>query len=141
MSLSTPCRALFRFCPLLLLACLAGSTWQVASLRGAENRFIKTQLDVKFRSEGVAVGDFNKDGHKDIAAGSVWFEGPLWKPHVVLAEAKEFDPLGYSNSFCNFVEDLNKDGWDDLIVVDFPGTPTWWFENPQDAIMFILRWS
>ena len=25
-------------------------------------RFTKTQLDPKFRSEGVAVGDFNKDG-------------------------------------------------------------------------------
>src|SRR5262245_29308055 len=30
----------------------------------------------------------------------------------------------------NWPEDLNGDGRMDLIVVDFPGEPTWWFENP-----------
>ena len=30
--------------------------------------FKKTQLDAAFRSEGAAVGDFNKDGKMDIAA-------------------------------------------------------------------------
>ena len=27
-----------------------------------------------FRSEGVAVGDFNRDGKADIAAGTVWYK-------------------------------------------------------------------
>jgi len=31
----------------------------------------------------------------------------------------------------NAVYDVNQDGWMDLIVVDFPGKPTWWFENPK----------
>ncbi len=35
----------------------------------AELKFKRTVLDEKFRSEGVAVGDFNKDGKQDIAAG------------------------------------------------------------------------
>jgi hypothetical protein len=30
----------------------------------------------------------------------------------------------------NAAHDVNDDGWTDLIVVDFPGTRTWWFENP-----------
>ena len=30
----------------------------------------------------------------------------------------------------NWAEDLNGDGRQDLIVVDFPGKQTWWFENP-----------
>jgi FG-GAP-like repeat len=106
-------------------------------------RFKKMQLDAKFRSEGVAVGDFNKDGKMDIAAGFVWYEAPDWKLHTIVKEVPSvnrspalgtplhFAPKNYSNSFCNFAEDLNGDGWTDLIVVDFPGTPTWWFENPK----------
>ncbi|MEO8494865.1 MAG: VCBS repeat-containing protein [Planctomycetota bacterium] len=106
-------------------------------------RFAKTQLDPKFRSEGVAVGDFNKDGKMDIAAGFVWYEAPDWTMHTIVTEPPSagrnaelgtplhFEPKSYSNSFCNFAEDVNGDGWTDLIVVDFPGTPTWWFENPQ----------
>ena len=46
---------------------------------------------------------------------------------------QEYDPHNYSNSFCNFADDLNGDGWTDLIVVDFPGKQTWWFEQPDKA--------
>jgi len=95
-------------------------------------RFAKRQLDPKFRSEGVAVGDFNKDGKMDIAAGFVWYEAPDWKLHTIVTAVPSagrdaqlgvplhFDPKSYSNSFCNFAEDVNGDGWTDLIVVDFP---------------------
>jgi hypothetical protein len=105
--------------------------------------FQKIQLDDKFRSEGVAVGDYNRDGKLDVAAGFVWYEAPNWQMHVIASEPPaandalrgtppHFDPKGYANSFCNFADDLNGDGWTDLIVMDFPGTPTWWFENPRD---------
>ncbi len=94
-------------------------------------RFERIQLDETFRSEGVAVGDFNRDGKLDLAAGFVWYEAPDWKMHTIIEKAPEYDPKGYSNAFCTFAEDLNGDGWTDILVVDFPGTPTWWFENPQ----------
>lgn len=95
--------------------------------------FEKRQLDTKFRSEGVAVGDFNNDGKLDIAAGSVWYEAPEWKMHSILEKPNEFKPKGYSNTFCNFAEDINGDGRVDLVVVDFPGAQTWWYENPGDV--------
>lgn len=105
---------------------------------GAQVRFVRTQLDAKFRSEGAAAGDFNKDGRMDIAAGFVWYQQPseaggTWKMHAITDKAPEHDPRGYSNSFCTWAEDLNGDGWTDVIVVDFPGTPTWWFENPKGS--------
>ena len=98
----------------------------------AKIRFEKKQLDPVFRSEGVAVGDFNKDGKLDIAAGFVWYEAPDWKLHSIIEKAPIYDPKSYSNAFCTWAQDLNGDGWADLIVVDFPGTPTWWFENPKE---------
>jgi hypothetical protein len=109
------------------------TTAEAAEKATGEISFQRTRLDGVFRSEGVAVGDFNKDGKKDIAAGSVYFTAPDWKMHSILEKPEEFDPVRYSVSFCNWAEDLNRDGWDDLIVVDFPGKQTWWFENPQTA--------
>ena len=120
---------MFRTLVLLLLS---------VSLVGAEAlensptiKFKKVQLDADFRSEGVTVGDYNQDGKLDIAAGFVWYEAPDWTRHKITADAKTYQPKGYSNSFVNYTQDMNADGWDDVIVVDFPGTPTWWFENPQ----------
>ena len=62
-------------------------------------RFKKTQLDTKFRSEGVAAGDFNGDGKLDVAVGSVYYAAPDWKMHVVAEEAHEFDPHQYGDTF------------------------------------------
>ena len=42
------------------------------------------------------------------------------------------DGLGnYSHSFACWAEDLNGDGFPDLIVIDFPGDPCFWLENPK----------
>ncbi|MEX0586564.1 MAG: VCBS repeat-containing protein [Pirellulales bacterium] len=112
-----------------LLAAIASSSAAADPPRKVS--FTKIHLDDKFRSEGVSVADFNKDGKPDVAAGRVWYEAPSWKMHVIEPPGKDFDPKGYSGSFCNFADDLNADGWPDQIVVDFPGTPTYWYENPQ----------
>ena len=58
---------------------------------------------------------------------------PPGPPGAIKGEPAHYDPKGYSNSFCNFAEDVNADGWLDLVVVDFPGKETWVFENPQQA--------
>lgn len=118
--------------PLPLVLCLAP-----ALAAGAEGKpqitFKKTVLDTRFRSEGVAVGDFNRDGKMDIAAGFAYYAAPDWKLVPVVEPPPVYDPHGYSNSFVNAAADLNRDGWTDLIVVDFPGKETWWFENPKES--------
>jgi hypothetical protein len=93
-------------------------------------QFDRIQLDTAFRSEGVAVGDFSGDGRPDVAAGLSWYEAPDWQIHSIVDKAPEYDPSNYSNSFVNAAHDVNGDGRVDLMIVDFPGTPTWWFENP-----------
>lgn len=122
--MSTRWIALFAASAVALLPAIA------AGAEKAEITFKRTQLDNKFRSEGVAVGDFNNDGKKDIAAGSVYYAAPDWKMVSVQEQPQEFDPHGYSPSFCNFADDINGDGRTDLIVVDFPGKQTWWLEQP-----------
>jgi hypothetical protein len=94
----------------------------------------KTVLDTKFRSEGVAVADVNKDGKMDVLNGEYWYEAPDWKPH----EMQPFKDhgtgqAGYSRSFACWADDFNADGYPDLIVVDFPGAPCYWAENPKGA--------
>ncbi len=117
-------------CCLVSLA-IASSASAVDTVDSSKIKWKRTELDAKFRSEGVAVADFNHDGKLDIAAGSVWYAAPDWKLHQIRDKAGEFDPKNYSDSFVNYADDRNGDGWADLMVVDFPGKETWWFENPQ----------
>ncbi len=116
---------------LLVLLLLAAAAPVVSAEK--QVRFKKHVLDQKFRSEGVAVADFNRDGKLDIAAGSVYYAAPDWKLVPIQAEPQEYQPKGYSRSFNNFADDLNGDGWPDLIVVEWPGKQTWWYENPQNS--------
>jgi len=88
-------------------------------------------VDYTFRSEGVAAGDFNNDGKMDVAAGDVWYSAPDWQVHEIRPAGKYYYFKGYSNSFANWTYDINADGWDDLIVIGFPGAPFHWYENPQ----------
>lgn len=97
-----------------------------------EIQFSKIVLDQNFRSEGVAVADVNRDGKIDVLAGNLWYEAPKWIPHEI-APVTPFDGAkGYSNSFVNYVADLNNDGWPDQILIDTPGIPpVLWRENPK----------
>src|SRR5213083_779107 len=70
----------------------------------------KTVIDPKFRSEGVAIADVNKDGKMDILVGDVWYEAPDWKMHEIRLPGDYGDgAAGYSRSFACFADDVNGD--------------------------------
>jgi hypothetical protein len=129
---------MYRLLPVLATAALAAAAALPAASQDSPSAkkitWKKTVLDTKFRSEGVTVADVNKDGKIDVLNGEYWYEAPDWKPH----ELQPFKDHGtglnnYSRVFCCWAEDLNGDGYPDLIVIDFPGAPCYWMENPKGA--------
>ncbi len=98
-----------------------------------ETRWERIKIDNVFRSEGVAAADVNHDGKMDVIHGDAWYEAPTWTMHPLRAMKDHGDGAGgYSNSFADWAYDINGDGWADLVCVDFPGTPCYWFENPKN---------
>ena len=97
---------------------------------GSAVSFEKVVIDREFRSEGVAVADVNRDGRSDILVGDIWYEAPDWKVREIRPPEKYDAANGYSRCFAAFAEDVDKDGWPDVLVVGFPGAPAYWYRNP-----------
>lgn len=121
---------------LFWLTTLGATVW-VAGLAATPSekplpQWRKIDVDRKFRSEGVAVADVNKDGQLDVLVGDLWYEAPDWKPHEIRPVGDYGDGLkGYSKCMACWADDINGDGWPDLVLVGFPGDPAIWYENPK----------
>ena len=118
----------------MVVAFVAAADGPSGGVPASQVRWKKTVIDKKFRSEGVAVADINKDGKLDIVAGDVWYEAPDWKMHEIRPITRDYGDgaKGYSESFGCFVDDFNGDGWPDVIVIPFPGKECYWYENPKN---------
>lgn len=112
-----------------LFVAIAGN----AQIAGKDVKFKKSHLWDEFYTEAATVADVNKDGKMDILAGARWFEAPDWKAHDIWKHKKFDYTKGYADSFLNFAQDVNEDGWVDLICFDFPGKEVYWLENPAGA--------
>jgi hypothetical protein len=141
--MTTPLRsALLAFC--VLAAAPGAADDEIHTFR-------RIQLSDQFWSEGANFGDLNRDGVNDIISGPWWWEGPEFtKRHEYYPATATFKlklgpmtsvtvpgfegALGkentYSNNFFAWAYDFNTDGWNDILIIGFPGRETSWFENP-----------
>lgn len=88
------------------------------------------QLDPAFRAEGCALGDLDRDGELDLVAGPLWWKGPEFRVVQELREPRAWDPAHYSDAFLYWIDDLDGDGWNDVLEVGFPGEAVQWYRNP-----------
>ena len=131
----------------LAMACLALPTLNAADKPAAEKpaeepapvtpvtdpHWKKITMTRQFVSEGANFGDFNHDGKQDVVSGPYWYEGPdFTQRHEFMTPEKPLNPDGqYSHNFFAFTHSFKNDGWDDIIIIGFPGEDTSWYENPR----------
>ena len=78
-----------------------------------------------------SVIDVNHDGKLDIVSGGYWYEAPTWKSHFVRkVEVIGGRPDGYSH----LELDVNRDGWMDLVHVNFRSRSIYWLQHPGPSL-------
>ena len=92
--------------------------------------FQRKQLTDVYYSEGISAGDLNNDGVSDVIYGPHWYAGPDYSQRQELYPAVPQPRERYADNFFNWVYDFNGDGWNDILVVGFPGTPAFVYRNP-----------
>ena len=98
----------------------------------AQVTFKKITLSDKFVGEGVSVGDFNKDGHLDVAAGPFLWMGPNFSTRYKIGPngADSFPITEYAYYYMQTRPyDVNNDGWLDIPFQRNLQT-FMWLENP-----------
>jgi hypothetical protein len=118
--------------PLLVILASSGAHLTAVAEKYRHHVFQRLQLSNEFFSEGAGFGDFNNNGTMDIASGPYWYEGPDFTTRHEIYPPKAFDPRAYSDCFFVYVDDFNGNGWEDILIVGFPGAAAFWYENPRE---------
>ena len=92
--------------------------------------FTRQELSDVYYSEGISAGDVNGDAVKDVVYGPHWYAGPDFSQKNEIYPAVPQKREGYADNFFNWIYDFDKDGWNDILVVGFPGTPGFVYRNP-----------
>ena len=105
---------------------------------GGVPTFTTRTLAMDHVAEGADVGDIDGDGVIDLIAGPRWYKGPDFSlGGTIIPDPPTFKSDQYSTFFLTFVDDINGDGYPDVIAIgdagggNGTGTPNaFWYENP-----------
>lgn len=116
---------------IMLLFSLVRSSFLFAQTSSPELSFRLHEINAQAIFSSCAVLDVNHDGQLDVLSGGFWYEAPDWKPHFVReVEVINGRPDGYSH----LEMDVNRDGWTDLIHVNFRSKSIYWLEHPGPSL-------
>ncbi|MGH7283634.1 MAG: FG-GAP repeat domain-containing protein [Polyangiaceae bacterium] len=83
----------------------------------------------------MGVFDVDRDGKLDIVTDEYWYAGPNFTPHEIRTP-QTYDPANaFSDCFAIYPQDIDGDGWADIIVAPHVGDAMYWYENPKAADM------
>jgi len=87
-----------------------------------ESSYYRQVLSQGVYTEGASFGDVNRDGHIDLLAGPLWFEGPAFQTSHRYRAGEPVPAKGYAhNSFQSWIFDANGDGRSDIFQVSHDG--------------------
>ena len=115
------------------LALIVCATWCASwvSIEGAEVEFKLHTVNADSLFSSVAVFDVNRDGQLDIFSGSHWYEGPYFKiRHFVRRVEMLSKVIPRADGYSHLAMDVNRDGWTDVVHVNFRSSSIYWLENP-----------
>jgi hypothetical protein len=91
----------------------------------------KKVVTTDFLTEGLSAGDLDGDGVKDLVAGAFWFKGPDFKEAKAYRRGQAQPVKTYmEDSFLSWVDDLNGDGKNDILMASHPGKDLTLYLNP-----------
>lgn len=110
------------FCMLMLSSALAAPT--AAQTQVPFKRHL-INADSEFSS--ATAFDVNSDGLIDIVAGAYWYQSPEWTRH----KFREVQQIrGRFDDYSNLALDVDADGDNDIISVNYRSKSLYWCENP-----------
>ena len=108
-------------------------SFAVAPLQSGELQFRLHPINADSTFEACAVIDVNHDGKLDIVSGRFWYEAPDWKRHFVREVEKLGNPPNF-DGYSHLEMDVNRDGWIDLINVNWRSRSIYWIEHPGPGL-------
>lgn len=91
--------------------------------------FETVEINSESTYSAAAVSDIDADGDLDIICGGYWYEAPSWTPHVV---RKVEEIGGRFDGYSHLPIDMDGDGDDDFINVNYRSKSIYWIERPDD---------